>query len=388
MAANSWVMRIVTFVLAGWVLASCAGTGSSALDNQPGTRFNSAGTNGGRGTTATTVQELKPARASESVPNDADDPAIWVNRLDPAKSLILGTDKIEEKGGLYVFGLDGKILEKVTPIDRPNNVDVDYDFQLGDQKVDLAVLTERKAGKLRIFAIDQSSGKLTDVGGNTAILGEAEGDAREPMGISLYRKGEGEMYAIVAPKSGGKTNYLAQYRLVANAGKIDLKLVRRFGNFSGLTKEGEGEIEAIVVDDAMGIVYYSDELAGIRKYWADPAKGGAELAFFGRDKYVGDREGLAIYETGDGEGFLLSVDQIEKKSRIFVYSRSRTSEADWSNKDLRVIDTPADSTDGMEAVNRDLGPDFPEGIVVMMDSINKRFLIFDWRDIASRITVR
>lgn len=381
-------MRGVVFLSLAIGLAGCAGTGNSALDNQPGTRFNSAGANAGGGPTATSIQELRPARASESVPNDADDPAIWVNRIDPSKSLILGTDKIEEKGGLYVFGLDGKIVEKITPIDRPNNVDVDYDFQLGDEKVDLAVLTERKQGKLRIFAIDQSSGKLTDVGGNTAILGEAEGDAKEPMGIGLFRRGDGAMFAIVSPKSGGKTNYLAQYRLVENDGKIDLKLVRRFGNFSGLTKEGEGEIEAIVVDDEMGIVYYSDELAGIRKYWADPEKGGAELAFFGTDKYVGDREGLAIYPTTKGEGFLLSVDQIEKKSRIFVYSRAQTSETDWSNKALRVIETPADSTDGMEAVNRDLGPDFPEGIVVMMDSVNKRFLIFDWRDIASRITVR
>lgn len=373
----------------GLSLVGCAGTGTSPLDNQPGTRFNSAGANntGGRGT-ATSTMELKPALATEQVSEDADDPAIWVNRIDPAKSLILGTDKIEVKGGLYAFGLDGKIVQKISDLDRPNNVDVEYDFQIGDKTVDLAVLTERKKGRLLVFAIDQSSGKLTEISGDTAILGEEVGDAKEPMGVGLYRNADGETYAIVSPKSGGTSNYLAQYRLIEHEGKVDLKLVRRFGNFSGLTKDGEGEIEAIVVDDALGVVYCSDELKGIRKYWADPAKGSAEIALFGTDKYTADREGMAIYATGERDGFLLSVDQIEKKSRIFVYTRTGTSDKEAANKILKIIETSADSTDGLDATNRDLGPQFPEGIVVMMDSANKRFLIYDWRDISKQITVR
>ncbi|MFM9872101.1 MAG: phytase [Fimbriimonadaceae bacterium] len=382
-------MRRFGLWLVGLSLVGCAGTGSSPLDNQPGTRFNSAGANsaGGRGT-ATSVIALKPAVTTEAVSADADDPAIWVNRIDPAKSLILGTDKVEVTGGLYAFGLDGKTVQKVSDLDRPNNVDVEYDFKLGDKNTDLAVLTERKKGRLKIYSIDQSSGKLTDVSGETAILGEAVGDAKEPMGVGLYRNPDGEVFAIVAPKTGGKSNYLAQYRLIARDGKVDLKLVRRFGEFSGVTDKGEGEIEAIVVDDALGVVYYSDELKGIRKYWADPAKGSAEIAFFGTDKYMADREGLAIYATGEKDGFLLSVDQVEKKSRIFVYTRTGASEKEMANKILKVVETPADSTDGMDATNRDLGPQFPEGIVVMMDSMNKRFLIFDWRDINQQLTVR
>ena len=376
--------------LVGLTLVGCAGTGSSPLENQPGTRFNSAGANGGKGTTATAVQELKFAVATEPVSEDADDPAIWVNRVDPAKSLILGTDKIEKVGGLYVFGLDGKIVQKVADLDRPNNVDVEYDFQLGDKKVDLAVLTERKKGRLKVYAIDQSTGKLEDVTGNTAILGEEVGDAKEPMGIGMYRREDGETFAIVAPKSGGKTNYMAQYRLIANGGKVDLKLVRRFGEFSGLSAEGDGEIEAVCVDDAAGIVYYSDELAGIRKYWADPDHEGAakQIAVFGTSGYQADREGLAVYGTTDKDGFLLSVDQIEKATRVFVYSRTGTNEKDPANKMIQVLQTKADSTDGMDATNRDLGPQFPNGIVVMMDSAEKRFLIYDWRDFGQALTKR
>ena len=36
--------------------------------------------------------------------DSADDPAIWINKNNPDKSLIIGTDK---KGGLAVYNLDG-----------------------------------------------------------------------------------------------------------------------------------------------------------------------------------------------------------------------------------------------------------------------------------------
>ncbi len=384
-------MRRFGLWLVGLSLVGCAGTGNSPLDNQPGTRFNSAGANsaGGRGT-ATSVQELKFSIATDPVSSDADDPAIWVNRVAPEKSLILGTDKVETVGGLYVFGLDGKIIQRIENLDRPNNVDVEYDFQLGEKKVDLAVLTERKAGRLKIYAIDQSSGKLEDVSGNTQILGEAEGSAKEPMGIGLYRREDGATFAIVAPKTGGKTNYMAQYRLSENNGKVDLKLVRRFGEFSGLDQEGNGEIEAVVVDDAAGFVYYSDELMGIRKYWADPDHAGAnqQIALIGASGYQGDREGLGIYSTSDTDGYLLSADQIEKKTRVFVYSRAVEKGADAANKLAKIVITEADSTDGLDTTSRDLGPQFPNGIVVMMDSVNKRFLIYDWRVFSQALQVK
>ena len=50
----------------------------------------------------------------------ADDPAIWRNPADPAKSLVIGTDK---KAGIHVYSLAGKRLS-FTPADRLNNVDL------------------------------------------------------------------------------------------------------------------------------------------------------------------------------------------------------------------------------------------------------------------------
>ncbi|MBX3114003.1 MAG: phytase [Fimbriimonadaceae bacterium] len=379
-------MKRASLFLAGLlVLVGCSGNNVSPLANQPGDRTLGGGRSGGSGTATATIAKLAPAVVTDQVANDPDDPAIWINKEDSAKSLIFGTDKIEEKGALYVFGLDGKKITSIEGLDRPNNVDVEYDFAFGDKLVDIVVVTERKKKRLKIYSIDRATGELTDVTGSTDVSMGDLSEAGEPMGIGLYRHTNGTIYAIVSPKTGPKTGYLGQFRLEANGDKIDTKLVRRFGEFSGLDKEGNGEIEAIVVDDEMGFVYYSDELKGIRKYSADPDSKSGELALFGTDQYKGDREGLAIFSTGPGEGYLLSSDQVENGSRLFVYSRTATSDSDAKNKLIRIIETPADATDGIEATSIALGNQFPMGFVVMMDSKNKRFVIFDWRQISSQL---
>src|SRR5699024_6669488 len=53
-----------------------------------------------------TANAIHPKVVTEPVVYDTDDPAIWINPQDPAKSLIIGTDK-EEGGGLYVYDLEG-----------------------------------------------------------------------------------------------------------------------------------------------------------------------------------------------------------------------------------------------------------------------------------------
>lgn len=376
-------MRRLAILMTALILVGCAGTGTSPLDNQPGTRFNSASGGGG---TATSTQELR-ATATDPVAGTVGDPAIWVNRLDPTHSLIFGTDRSDKSGALYAFSLDGKVVQKIEGLNRPMQVDVGYGLGMGSKTIDFLLLAESKAGKVRVLAIDQETGKAEDVSGDTDILGEESGGAKEPAAIAAYRRADGAQFVFVAPKSGGKTNFLAQYRLVPNNGKIDLKLVRRFGGFSGIDAAGNGEVSSVCVDDPAGVVFYADKLVGIRKYWADPDHVAAdkELAVFGTDSYKSGRSALAIYPTGDADGYLMCVDQVEKKSRVFVYTRAGASESDLKNVLVSGFEAPADNSDGIEATNRDLGIRYPDGILVMKDSAGKRFLIFDWRDIAPRL---
>jgi 3-phytase len=200
------------------------------------------------------------------------------------------------------------------------------------------------------------------------------------MGIALYKRPkDGAIFAIVSRKSGGASEYLWQYRLEASGnGSVKGTLVRQFGNFSRW-----GEIEAVVVDDALGYVYYSDEGFAIRKWHADPdnPKADQELAVFAKEGYQGDREGLAIYPRPDGTGYLVSSDQIAGGSRLWLFRREGTDGDPHNHREpVAVIPTMSDATDGLELAAQPL-PGFPRGLLVMMNSGPRNFQIYEWQDV-------
>jgi 3-phytase len=245
--------------------------------------------------------------------------------------------------------------------------------------------------RLRVFRSPGDGGPLIDLApSGLPVLDGQDGEAGEPMGIALYRRPhDGAVFAIVSPKTGGVTDYLWQYRLESDGRHVTAKLARRFGTFSGIgPAPGEaGEIEAVVVDDLLGYVYYSDERFGIRKWRADPDADDAdvELAAFGTDGYLGDREGLAIYTRPDGTGYLVSSDQVEGGSRLHVYRREGDEGRPHHHPTLAIIQTSSDETDGLDVTARPL-PGFPGGALVMMNSGSRNFQIYRWEDVTAAIT--
>lgn len=326
---------------------------------------------------------LTPDRVTAAVTDDADDPAIWLHPSDPGRSLIIGTNKVAAPAGaLVVFGLDGQVRQTVAGIDRPNNVDLEQGVVLGDRTLDIAVTTERLQHRLQVFEIAQDGAGLAALGTIPVLEGET-GDCAEPMGIGLYKRpSDGVLFAIVAPKLGPASNYLWQYRLEDDGtGKVRGVFVRRFGHFSEVGAEpGEaGEIEAIVVDDALGYVYYADERHGIHKWYADPAHAdaGRELAVFGREGYEMDREGLALYTKADGTGYLVSTDQIPGGSVFKLYRREGEPGGPHQHTVIAEARTSADATDGIEVTSTPL-PGFPQGLLVAMNSDARNFALFAW----------
>lgn len=324
---------------------------------------------------------LRAVVVTEAVLNDSDDPAIWIDTHDPAQSLVVGTDKGDSTGGLYVFTLDGRIdtVRTRRPLRRPNNVDVIQRVPMGRDTIDIAVTTERGAMALRVFRLPDMT--PIDGGGIKVFDGDA---ARAPMGITLYqRPRDGAVFAIVGGKGGPADGYLWQYRLeMTAAGVVRGTKVRAFGTYSG-----KKEIEAIAVDRALGHVYYSDETVGIRQYLADPdaPNANSELALFGTSGFVSDHEGIAIYPTGDSTGFILVSDQ--QGQRLRVFAREGTTGAPFNHALLAVIPVDALETDGVEVTSAPLGPRFPEGMLVMM-STDRTFHFFDWRDVRQHIARR
>jgi 3-phytase len=290
------------------------------------------------------------------------------------------------QGALAVFDVEGNLKQLLDGVDRPNNVDVEYGLDLDATPTDIAVLTERLGRRLRVYAIAGDGSSVRDISnGGVPILAGAPGEQGAPMGIGLYRRPrDGAVFAIVAPKAGPRERYLWQYRLEDDgSGRVRVSLVRRFGAFSG-----GGEIEAVAVDDALGYVYYADELAGIHKWPADPDAPGAdhELALFGATGYQRDREGLGIYARPDGTGYIVSVDQLPDESVFHIYPRE--GEPGRPHDHARVLLTfsgGADSTDGLDVTAASLGADFPDGALVAMNSTARNFLLFNWSDIAARL---
>jgi 3-phytase len=284
-------------------------------------------------------------RETTPEPHQTDDPAIWINKKDPSKSLIFGTVKMAAPdGAIAVYNLQGARLQRIPNVDRPNNIDVAYGFRLGNRTIDIAVATERNKNRLRVFEIVPGVG-LKDL----AALPVFD----QPMGIGLYtRKSDKALFAVLSRKTGPSGSYLFQYQINSANGAITATKVRAFGAFSG-TKE----IEAVAIDHEREHIYYSDEGAGIRKYHANPAhpEASKELALFATTGWKGDREGIAIYKD-----FIVATDQQHPDSEFHVFHRDTL-------KELSVFRLGADTTDGIEIS--------PTGLFIAMNDSRHNFIL-------------
>ena len=307
---------------------------------------------------------IKPDIITAKTLHDTDDPAIWVHPTDLSKSIVFGTDK-ETNGAIYAFDLEGNIIEDKTirNIKRPNNVDVEYGFQINDTTMtDIIVFTEREKLQIRLFAVPAM--KPLDNGGFKVFEDEESIESKLPMGIALYKSPkDGHFYAIVSRKNGPKNGYLYQYKLILDGGRIQSKLVRKFGEFSG-----KKEIEAIAVDAEMGFIYYSDEGHGIRKYYAEPSKGNTEISCFGRDYFLEDIEGIAIAKLENQSGYLIVSDQ--QRGQFNLFDRK-------TNAFIKAVNLTTTATDGCDVVTVPLNKKFKSGLFVAMNE-EKNFYFYDF----------
>jgi 3-phytase len=307
---------------------------------------------------------IAPDIKTEKTLNDTDDPAIWINPTDASKSIVFGTDK-ETNGAVYAFDLDGKIIGEKTirNIERPNNVDLAYDFKINDSiKTDVILFTEREKNQIRMFSVPDMN--PLDNGGFKVFEDETNPEFTFPMGISLYKSPKTDvLYAIVGRKVGPENGYLYQYKINADStGVVSSTLVRKFGKFSG-----KKEIEAIAVDAELGFVYYSDEQHGVRKYYAEPDMGDEEISVFGTDLFQDDIEGIAIARYNDGTGYIIVSDQ--QKGQFNIFSRT-------TNEFIKAINLSTLETDGCDVVTVPLNDTFKNGLFVAMND-EKDFFFYD-----------
>lgn len=308
---------------------------------------------------------LVPSLGTSPTASNADDPAIWIHPSDPARSVVIGTDK---GAGIYVWDLAGQLLQHLPQGTRTNNVDLRSDVAWGGGRADVVVANLRVAGRLAVFLVNRDyDPALGDVLVQIADR-NSSGNAiqSDSYGLGLYRRpADAALFLFERPKESGE---IRQYRLDGDrSGGVTVSAVRDLDY-------GGGVAEGMVADDELGFLYVAEETRAIHKYHADPGESTAPLASFAQDDGIlGDREGMALYLGANGTGYLLLSDQYD--SLVKVYERQ------GSNTFVTTLDTQgAFATDGLDATSLST-PEFPRGFFVTHDDTDSNFELYDWRDL-------
>ena len=298
----------------------------------------------------------------------ADDPAIWVNHVDPASSVILGTDK---KRGLAVYDLAGKSLQFIERGDL-NNVDLRQGITLEGRETALAAATNRTEITLDVFEISED-GRLKFVHAEPLVM-------EEPYGLCMMLDEYGDSFVFVNDKSG---EY--QHWQLSADGVLDPRLLGEF--------KLQSSPEGCVVDDAASVLYAGEEERGVWKMPADAARASEKTLIdrTGDGRLVADVEGMAIYHESAGVSYLVVSSQGDDSFAVY-----RIEENDRYLGSFRVVDDSAlnididgaEETDGLDVTSVPLGSGFPHGLLVVQDGYNRHpnenqnFKIVDWREVA------
>lgn len=305
-------------------------------------------------------------------PDAADDAAIWIHPTDPSKSTIIGTDKSRDGHGLVVYDLSGRQLFYY-PDGRMNNVDVRYNFPLGNSRVGLVGVSNRERS-LDFYRVNDSDGSLTKAGSflpTSSIV--------TPRGFSFYHSPDtGKYFAYVTDV--GKVE---QWELNGSTGSVTGKLVRSW------TVSGPAHTEGLVADDEMKRLYIAQEdIGGIWRYGAEPGDSTTGTRVVSTTENGGDIvqdiKGISIYYGSGGAGYLLAASQ--GSNRFHAYTRD-------DNRPLGAFAIPAGNgidavtgMDGIDVTNFGVGGPFPQGFFVTQDTSNEvrqNFKAVPWQSIAA-----
>lgn len=302
----------------------------------------------------TAVAETVPVKSSDDA---ADDPAIWINRTDSNKSLILGTDK---QAGLYAYDLSGAI-KQFLPTGRLNNVDLRQGISIGAWQGDLAVASNRSNNSVAVFEI-AADGTVSELGSFASLLDE-------PYGICMGTLA-GRLMVTVTHKTGDAIFYeLGSPTTVQQTFRLKF----------------ETQLEGCVFDEPTNQVFIGEEETGI---WAATFAGDqfatpeAVDVIGSASGLVADVEGLSIYRRGE-QAYLVASSQGDNSYALYTLpdrkfvGRFRVAPGQFDG---------TEETDGLAASGMPLGDQFPNGLLVVQDGIRpggafQDFKLIDWRDI-------
>lgn len=305
----------------------------------------------------------------------ADDPAIWASATAVSiggvstRGFVAGTDK---KAGLYIYGLDGAILQFL-PEGLLNNVDLTGGLTVDGRAQVVLGASDRTPGKTGVALY------LFDPSGADGVRhwGAITTDVVEPYGFCFARRGA-EVHALLVGHEGEFRQFVLT---VGGDGLPVAREVRRFD--IGTISEG------CAADEATNALYIAEENVGVWRYGLDPVSGSTRTLVqpIAKDILVADAEGLTIIEDGAAR-YLIGSSQGDS---AFPVWRIDGAAPEYKGRFV-VQDGAVDGvtgTDGLDALGGPVGDAFPEGVVVVQDDVNdagtQNFKYIDWRDIRSAL---
>ena len=293
------------------------------------------------------VAETKPVN---SVGDAADDPAIWVNELNPQQSLIFGTDK---RKGIHVYSLDGSELG-FSELGATNNVDV----RVLDETLYIAT-SNRTTSTIDLWSINKSDAyeffnkhkdpfkrlNSKSYEANMNVYGIC---------LGLYNN---DLVALLTEEEGVALQFwnLSDEKLLNTINLIEDEID---------PPSSGNEAEGCVFDDENETFFVSREgNDGILKTFSTQDQAFIK-AIDSRDGNInGDPEGVAIYKTSNNEGFLIVSSQGD--STFNVYDRQYPHDFKYKFSVTNVADT-----DGLDIVNYKFSEQFNDGLMVAQDGYN------------------
>ncbi|MER6200271.1 phytase [Streptomyces sp. NPDC001586] len=268
----------------------------------------------------------------------ADDPAIWVHPTDPAKSVVVATDK---KGALEVYDMTGARIQRITG-DYGNNVDL---------RGNIVVSADDEAadgnGAMHIYRIDPATRqlkRLKDV--PTEVTAH---------GICLYTSpASGKLYAFPNSTSGR----VEQWELAVNGDAVTATSVRLW--------DAGSAVEGCYADETTGKLYLGEEDVGVWVYGAEPTAGTSRTKL--------DSTGSGGHITADTEGITAAGNRIYVSSQgsndFTVYDRTTRAYLGRFAVSNGTAADDCEDTDGIDATAANLGPAFPQGVFICQDGSN------------------
>ncbi len=297
------------------------------------------------------MQQVLPTVQTPAAPargDVIDDPAIWHHPSVPERSRILATDK---RNGLEVYDLKGQLLQQLK-VGRLNNVDVRYGLPFAGQPHDVAVASLRNNNSLQLFAINAA--------GEVQVAGQIATSMQEIYGLCLFQPAAGLVEVFVNDKSG----LIEQYRLSSDGKQWQGRKVRQL--------QVPGQPEGCVVDDERQQLFVGEEDVGIWRFAAaaTASSNGEKIILADGQTLVADVEGLAF--APGTQPYLLASSQGNDSYVLFSgvapyqpVLRFRVI----TNPELGIDGTS--ETDGLELTVRSLGPEFPQGALIIQDGRNR-----------------